>query len=566
MRKKEEGNRFLVLGILWTLMIFFFSISIYHQCNLEPYKIALFFGLQLLIYLFVRLLFLPFTSVMYYLLLIITIVICLYECYEGLSQLLSHHLSNHIFFSITGSFYNPGPYGGFLAVCSSLLVAHIVKGKVLCIPKCHRLFLWTVSFVAITAIIILPFTQSRSSILAFVCSILMLILNTDFIIQKIKPFIIHNAFILIIGASVIVTGAYLCKKPSADGRFFINKISIKAMCENGLIGAGLGSFGGAYGKAQYEYFLDQITEDSREEMNWSAINERERLTAECPVKAFNEYLHLGVEAGPFNMVLFICLLTSAIVISLKEDTIWCYGLTTFAVFAFFSYPFDILQFKIMFPIILAACISDTNKENHFVLKSLIDIKKSVDILVLTITIIVLSTYLIMEKESIRSSKQAETIWRKAEKWHQMGYYDYAVEECEKIFASYKYDMNYLFAYGQSLNKMGIYEKSDSILVLGTKLSSDPMFWNVMGNNSLAMGRYEEAEERYIHAFLMVPNRMYPLYLLANLYYAEGDTALFRDMAKKVEYFVPKVESIRTERMRKEVRESCFGIINNSIHK
>jgi len=53
---------------------------------------------------------------------------------------------------------------------------------------------------------------------------------------------------------------------------------------------------------------------------------------------------------------------------------------------------------------------------------------------------------------------------------------------------------------------------------------------------------------------MVPNRMYPLYLLAKLYYTEGDTVRFLNMADKIESFVPKVESVQTERLRSEIRE------------
>jgi hypothetical protein len=61
----------------------------------------------------------------------------------------------------------------------------------------------------------------------------------------------------------------------------------------------------------------------------------------------------------------------------------------------------------------------------------------------------------------------------------------------------------------------------------------------------------------------VPNRIYPLTLLAKLYYTEGDTTRFLDMADKIETFVPKVESINTERLRSdivEIKSICVGII------
>jgi hypothetical protein len=53
---------------------------------------------------------------------------------------------------------------------------------------------------------------------------------------------------------------------------------------------------------------------------------------------------------------------------------------------------------------------------------------------------------------------------------------------------------------------------------------------------------------------MVPNRLYPLYLLAKLYHEEGDTVRFFEMAHIVETFIPKVESGNTERLRDEIRE------------
>ena len=117
-----------------------------------------------------------------------------------------------------------------------------------------------------------------------------------------------------------------------------------------------------------------------------------------------------------------------------------------------------------------------------------------------------------------------------------------------------YDEKVIFEYGQSLNAGGNYSMSDSLLTIGTYISSDPMFWNVMGNNSLMQGKYREAEYRYKHAFYMVPNRLYPLYLLAKLYYTEGDTVRFLNMADKMESFVPKVESVQTARLRSEIRE------------
>ena len=452
-----------------------------------------------------------------YILLIVSVVgICFSEIYLGLFQLLGYRSSNHYLYAVTGSFKNPGPYGGFLAICISLLTAYHVKYNNQTQKHISKLLYWGASTIAIVALIMLPSTQSRSAILALGCGMILLAFGTERIRVKIKPFLKRYGLWLTLGFAIIGTGAYLFKKPSADGRLFMDKICIKAMCENGWKGAGIGHFGGAYGKAQASYFKKQIEEKGIDDLDWRAINEHDRMTADCPDNAFNEYLFIGVEAGPIVMLLFIGIIVSAIIISFKRGTIWCYGLTTFAVFALFSYPLHVKQFQIIFPILLAVCVSDRpqnvedqngNKEESFFKNEY----NLAGIITMVVILISLSTFIIVKLPEVRLYKQAETAWKKAERWHNMEYYEYVVEDCDTLFPYMKHDYRFLFAYGQSLNKMGNYEKSDSILRMGTEISSDPMFWNVMGNNSLALGKYREAEDRYKQAFYMVPNRLYPLY-------------------------------------------------------
>ena len=42
------------------------------------------------------------------------------EAVWGLLQVYGYELSNHSLYALTGSFYNPGPYSGFLAMCLPL--------------------------------------------------------------------------------------------------------------------------------------------------------------------------------------------------------------------------------------------------------------------------------------------------------------------------------------------------------------------------------------------------------------------------------------------------------------
>lgn len=557
MNPSGQKNSTVLFHILMAMIVALFGIEYFMTDDASIY-VNYYLIIQFFVfYLMARLLFM--VSQKWMLLIVISFIsfLCVKESFLGVTQLFGHRSSNHYLYALTGSFKNPGPYGGFLAICISLLTAYHVKYNNQTQKHISKLLYWGASTIAIVALIILPSTQSRSAILALGCGMILLAFGTERIRVKIKPFLKRYGLWLTLGLAIIVTGAYLFKKPSADGRLFMDKICIKAMCENGWKGAGMGHFGGAYGKTQASYFKKQIEEKGKDELDWRAINEHDRMTADCPDNAFNEYLFIGVEAGPIVMLLFIGIIVSAIIISFKRGTVWCYGMTAFAVFAFFSYPLHVKQFQIIFPILLAACVSDRQQnaeyqsgdkeESFFKNKYYL-----AGIITMVFILISLSTFIIVKLPEVRLYKQAETAWKKAERWHKMEYYEYVVEDCDTLFPYMKHDYRFLFAYGQSLNKTGNYEKSDSILKMGTEISSDPMFWNVMGNNSLALGKYCEAEDRYKHAFYMVPNRLYPLYLLAKLYYKESDYIEFVNLTKKIEQIIPKLESINTARLRYEL--------------
>lgn len=465
-----------------------------------------------------------------WLLLLVTAGWCCYESVLGLMQIYGSRASNHFLFACTGTFFNPGPFGGFLAVCLSLLVASftVIKSKIW-----HYAAGATIFIVAV----ILPSTMSRSGLLGLGCSMAVLALS----IEKYRAFIKKYWYAVLVAALIAGAGAYMFKKNSADGRFFMNKISVQAMLGNGLTGAGLGMYTGIYGQQQHDYFAKQINIGDGE-MDISAVNEKERMTCDCPERAFNEYLSIGVEAGPVAMLLFIAAMVMAVVNLLRCKSPFAFGLITLAIFAIFSYPFDIPEFQIILAVFLAFGGTVEGKGN------------TVGTVFGVAAVALLGLLFANQYSAQKTRVWAEGEWAKTDYWYRQGYYNYVVEDGDTLMSQMMHDYRFLFAYGQSLNREGFYAKSDSVLMLGTAISSDPMFWNVMGNNSLAQGRYREAEERYRHAFMMVPNRLYPLCLLAKLYHTEGDTAKFLNAAAMVNSFKAKVESKNTEKLRDEINE------------
>lgn len=459
------------------------------------------------------------------LLMLLIAVFCTCELLLGYTQLFENLGKSRGQEICVGSFSNSGPFGCFLAICSSLFTAvYLKEGRILIrIP---------LAILVSSALMLMTCTLSRASIISFAVSMLFLAMKSD----KISSFIRQNEVYISIAVVLLGTGAYLLKKPSADGRMLMARIDLRMIKENGLTGIGLGNYAGAYGKAQAAFFSDYMEEDV-DDLDIDRIPDNLRMVADCPTFAFNEYLKTGIESGPVAMLLFVALVLAGISYSYRTGSIWCYPLITVSMFACFSYPFEVAILLLLFIICLASNKSRTEAGGK-------------DIIFFALMLAVLIP---VHFERVSVLKNLE-----------IGTHPFGIKEfCGNRHKRYSvhgngyvpdglYDEMTLFAYGQSLSNMGNYAKSDSVLKLGTEISSDPMFWNVMGNNSLAQGKFREAEERYKHAFYMVPNRLYPLYLMARLYDAEGDTVRLMDMADKIDGFKAKIESINTRRLRDEI--------------
>ena len=228
--------------------------------------------------------------------------ITIYECWIGINQVFGLKASNHGLFQITGTLYNPGPYGGLIAVGGILafvcLYLHYAEIKKLIDAKWewnivgfHNLTKVVIyaclTFTVIFAIVILPATFSRAAWVAVVVALLVLALMHAPIYRKCKTVFklttIRNVALLstlVIGVICVGYGAYAIKQRSADGRLLIWQIDSKIIANNPL-GVGLGKFAGAYGVEQAKYFRQK--ERSIEK----------KMVAGCPDSGFNEYLQMG---------------------------------------------------------------------------------------------------------------------------------------------------------------------------------------------------------------------------------------------------------------------------------
>ena len=128
----------------------------------------------------------------------------------------------------------------------------------------------------------------------------------------------------------------------------------------------------------------------------------------------------------------------------------------------------------------------------------------------------------------------------------------------------KGNARFMFEYGHALHKLHEPELSNKVLKEALKVSGDPMILNIIGKNEQDMKHYDSAEYWFMRAVHRLPGRIYPYYLLANLY---ADPFFYR--CDKLERMVqtvlekePKVQSTAIKQMRRKARELLKKVPEN----
>ena len=85
------------------------------------------------------------------------------------------------------------------------------------------------------------------------------------------------------------------------------------------------------------------------------------------------------------------------------------------------------------------------------------------------------------------------------------------------------------------------------------MSSDPMFWNIMGKNFEALGDHARAEDAFMQAHLRIPDRIYPLYLLARHYRTSTGGSRPSHWPERLWPTNPKIESQQTRNLQTEMQ-------------
>ena len=443
-----------------------------------------------------------------------------YELWTGFMQLAGREASRHHLFDVTGTFFNPGPYAIFVAVVLAVSVAwwyrhgEVFAGRI----RWSRVGAWSVAAVAVFCFPVLVATWSRAAWVAVAVAAACLLWKA------------HRRMVLWgMGVAVCAgVAAYFLKQGSADGRLLMTIVARRAWAGEWLCGHGLGGYAQAYGAAQEAFFA------ARPGSPLSVV-------AGSPEYAFNGVLGVGVEQGVLGVVPALVLGLWSLAVLCRRGEVSAYGWLVLLVSSLFSYPFALWPFLSLAVTWVALAVS--------LEAGTVEVRWWKRMAVWPVVAVGGWCVWNLSDDTARRVEAYEEFRRVR------GIQDVAfLEDYRKKYEDLKAYPDFLFTFGTALREAGRYNESNAMLRQGTRVSCDPVFYTLMGNNYRDLGAVAEAESAYRKAFGMLPGRMYPLYRLMKLYEAEGQMRKAEEMARQIIAFRPKVDSPAVREMKNEAKK------------
>lgn len=541
-------------GLMFLFILLGVLLQFYHQKEIT-YKLLIFVMVGILYY-YLRITCKIWKHAEEYLLLFFVLT-GLIEAAWGLGQLYGMFPSFNSMFKITGSFYNPGPYSGYLAITAPVALYSLLKDSYTVLKKDWEMRLsfcylrWIVSILTLSLIItILPAAMSRASWFATVGGCVFVLLyylwnEKRYYWYRLKLFCrehrILSFFIALLFFTlicVLLISSYYLKQDSADGRLFMWKISLFTILENPM-GVGLGNFSRSYGELQAGYFTSELG------------SVREEYLAGSPEYAFNEFLQIAVELGIGGMILFLLLIALGTYSMIRNGKYRVAGsLFALLIFASMSYPFSLLPFLIIFVFLLAQCGDSRNifkSRSHYVP------------VFLFICFITVAGCLYNRYPTYKDYKE----WFDGRVLSNAKIYDNASDIYERAAPGLSDQIIFLFEYAGCQTSLKEYEQSNVLLERAATISCNPVIFIRMGSNYQFMKEYKQAESCYRKAASLIPSRQYPYYLLAKLYHEAGDVENTVRMAEKCLDKQPKIDSPAVMQIKKEMLSLLDSLENTA---
>ncbi len=507
-------------------------------------------------------------------LLLAVVVSGIIQAIYGNLQLLGYYASNHSGFKMTGSFFNPGPYAGFLAsVWTVALGMYLFKEVITAIMQSQRkkkvgFFNESIKYIfeyipllgLISIALVLPALQSRASWIAtIVGSIILVELRCHFLSNIFKKATARLQKTALVALAIGILGVtlfslYHYKKASSDGRVFIWKVTTEIITDAPIFGVGFDLFKAHYMDYQAQYF-HKNGETS------------EVLVASNSYYAFNEWLQFVAENGFLGFVLlliagFVLVQTEAKLTHQAESFIAKSGLLTIAVFACFSYPMQILPIKIVL-VILVALLSNSTADAYQL--KIGENKKSQQVYKISFVLLACITTC----RTIAYTKDVDQgfmAWNNALKCYQYGDYKDAILQFKLAYPILKKDGDFLMNYGKTLSMANENHKAIALLEQAKAYQNNTVIATSLGDSYKTTRQYNKAEASYQHAINMAPSKFYAHYLLAKLYDDSGQKEKAFTLAQKILKKKIKISSTAIKEIQLEMKKIVKKYKNSLVFK
>ena len=428
--------------------------------------------------------------------------------------------SRHLLFKFTGSFFNPGLAGCFIACSLCILIYYLVTA----LQPLNKLFISAGTILLSCALIL---TNSRAGWLAAIIGISYILWHSDNkLIRQVKLHL-RNSFIpKIIIISIILSGMmffYQYKKSSADGRLFIWKVCLEMIEDKPLTGHGPGTFRSKFPHYQAAFFTKKPNSDYA-------------FVAGNPSTPFNEYLSVLVTQGLVGFTLLIIILLTLFMnrdITRKQKMKQAF-LLTFCIFAFFSYPMEHYRTLILFPFFTALLpskyiVTIHNQKINFILFSIV------------------FSGMYFSVKAINEFSKLEQTYKLQHRMTTVEYekikYDIDLLENYYTFVGYKLpDAEELKIVEDYVN---LYPSSIGLCELGKK-------YKVKNNPN-------KAREYFTFASNINPSLITPYYELFLVYQEEGNINEMKEIGKKILHHKIKEESTTSLKMKAYVKKILHNL-------
>ncbi len=435
----------------------------------------------------------------------ILIVLALVQCVWGLLQLYDVLPSQHGIFKITGSFFNPAPYSGFLAMLFPLALHRALAGDQ--VPDWQRKLGWMVA--GMILLVVIP-ARSRAAWLALVAGGGFVLAHHWHLWDRMRQLAIWKkvglvtVILAILGSGLY--GIYRLKPDSADGRLLIWKVSAGMFAEHPVFGRGFARFAPEYMLAQGDYFAS------------GRGSEREEMLAGQVDTAYNEFLQMGVELGAVGLLLFLAVLVVGFRSHSggRESVPWQAMLIVWMVFAGFSYP----GYSWPVALLLILAFVELAKADQ-PMGRLTRNMPGVVLMVATVAMILAWMW---------QTQPAVGKWQDGRSAYNYGDYRGALDHYQDAYRALEHEGVFLQQAAKTLQLLGKNAASQSILQWSKNYHNDPFTYSIMGENAIQLEVFDKAADAFLRSSNMIPHRLWSKFLLVRTLHLAGNAGGCQELA------------------------------------